>query len=53
MQLGIKELQWLECFKVVFLELRNMQLCRVSANQVTGSKIDVIYCESCLEELQC
>ena len=35
MQQGIKKLQWLEYLKVVFLEILNLLLCRVFANQVT------------------
>ena len=32
---SIKELQWFEYFKVVFLKILNMQLCQGFANQVT------------------
>ena len=39
MQQGIKKLQWLEYLKVVFLEILNLLLCRVFANQVTYSII--------------
>ena len=34
-QQGIKKLQWFEYLKVVFLEILNVELCRVFANQVT------------------
>ena len=35
MQQGIKKLQWFEYLKVVVLEILNMLLCWVFANQVT------------------
>ena len=35
MQQGIRKLQWFEYLKVVFLEILNLLLCRVFANQVT------------------
>ena len=33
MQQEIKKLQWFESFEVVFLQILNMQLCRVFANR--------------------
>ena len=36
MQQVIRKLQWLEYLKVVFLEILNLLLCRVFANQVTN-----------------
>ena len=35
MQQGIKKLHGFEYLKVVFLEILNVELCRVFANQVT------------------
>ena len=39
MQQGIKKLQWSEYLKLVFLEILNLLLCRVFANQVTFERV--------------